>query len=145
MHGCKIKQSIFKFVRIAVLFLWAYFKYIHSHPAKTLAATGLLNPQMFLKRVPSSRTQKQVRPLLSQRAPVLMQKAASLEVYALDEKHESRHSVLTCSTIFVQTLNVMCLGAEIVHLYEHFVFHGTSSHQHKHIFDTICMLFVIYH
>ncbi len=46
---------------------------------------------------------------------------ASLEVFADNEKHGVKYSVLKCPTVFVQTLNEMCLDMEMIYLYEHFV------------------------
>ncbi len=39
---------------------------------------------------------------------------ASLEVYADDKKHGVKYLVLTCLTIFIQTLHDVCLDAKIV-------------------------------
>ncbi len=50
---------------------------------------------------------------------------ASLEVYADDKKHGVKYLVLTCLTIFIQTLHDVCLDAKIVCLYKHFVLHGS--------------------
>ncbi len=49
------------------------------------------------------------------------EKPDSLEVYVNDKKHGVEYSVVTCLNLFVQTFNNMCLDAEIVNLYKHFV------------------------
>ncbi len=45
----------------------------------------------------------------------------SLEVYANNETKGVKYLVLTCPTVFVQTLGDMCLDTKIVRLYEHCV------------------------
>ncbi len=51
---------------------------------------------------------------------------ASLDVFADDEKHGVKNSVLKFPSVFVQILNKMCSDTEMVHLYEYFVLCGTS-------------------
>ncbi len=48
-------------------------------------------------------------------------KPASLKVYTNNKKYGVKYLVLPCPTIFIQTLNDMCLDTEMVHLYNYFV------------------------
>lgn len=51
---------------------------------------------------------------------------ATLKVFANDQKHGVKYLVPKCPTVFVQTLDNMCLDAEMVHLYKYFVLCGSS-------------------
>ncbi len=77
-----------------------------------------------LEKSPLVKDSKKSRSLPSQRVIALTQKTANLEVCIDGKKHGIDYFLKTFQTTFVQTLDGMCLGTEMVHQCKQFVFHG---------------------
>ncbi len=52
-------------------------------------------------------------------------KPVSLEIYTDNKTKGIEYSVLRCPSVFTQTLGEMCKDREMIHLYKHFVLHGS--------------------
>lgn len=60
---------------------------------------------VLIRKAPLVRMLKRSRSLIFQKGMTIIPKMVSLKLYADNKKHDARYSVLTCLTVFVQTLN----------------------------------------